>query len=109
MSREIIKAIVDLYKEEGEAVLVTLCRTSGSTPRKAGAKMLVYPDGKTIGSVGGGVLECLAIQKAMELLQIKGSPILWEREPADEDMVCGGSGTLFIERIGGKDMSTDKP
>ena len=101
MNREVVKAIVDIYAKGGEAVLVTLCRTRGSTPRKAGAKMLVYPDGSTLGTIGGGSLEYRAVQKALDLIKTKGSPVLWERDLVDEGMVCGGSGTVYIERIPG--------
>lgn len=99
MNREIVRAIVDVYAGGGEAALVTLCRTRGSTPRKPGAKMLVYPDGRTIGTIGGGVLEYRAVQMALDLLKTKGSPVIWERDLADEGMVCGGSGTVYIERL----------
>jgi hypothetical protein len=37
-----------------EAVLVTVTRYSGSTPRKTGAKMIVLADGIIFGTVGGG-------------------------------------------------------
>lgn len=101
MNREILKAIIDVYRDRSEAVLVTLCQTSGSTPRKAGAKMLVYSNTQILGTVGGGILELKAIQKALELLKIKGSPFLWECEVAGEGMICGGSGTVYIEIIDG--------
>jgi len=100
MSKEIIRAIVDIYESGGEAALVTLCRTTGSTPRKAGAKMLVYANGKTLGTIGGGPLEYQAVQKALKVIETK-KPVLWERDLADEGMVCGGSGTVYIERIQG--------
>lgn len=83
-----------------EAVLVTLCATGGSTPRKAGAKMLVYPDGTIDGTVGGGVLEHEAISKALEIFQTK-KPLFWETCLYDLGMICGGKGTLFLEYLGG--------
>jgi xanthine/CO dehydrogenase XdhC/CoxF family maturation factor len=49
----LIEEVVGVYRRGGEAVLVTLCSTKGSTPRKAGAKMLVYPCGKIKGTIGG--------------------------------------------------------
>ncbi len=91
-------AVVDLYQKGGEAVLVTLCSTKGSTPRKAGAKMLVYRSGKTIGTIGGGELEYEAVMKAEEVLKTRKS-ILWEKPLQDLGMVCGGAGTLFLEYL----------
>ena len=38
-------------------VLATVVRTSRSVPRRAGSKMLVFADGHTIGTVGGGAME----------------------------------------------------
>lgn len=97
----LIKEVVDVYRRGEEAVLVTLCSTRGSTPRKAGAKMLVYPDGKTKGTIGGGELEFEATGKALEVMKTKES-ILWEKELIDLGMVCGGAGTLYLEYLSGK-------
>lgn len=97
----LIKEVVDVYQKGEEAVLVTLCSTRGSTPRKAGAKMLVYPDGKTKGTIGGGELEFEATSKALEVMKSKES-ILWEKKLIDLGMVCGGAGTLYLEYLSGK-------
>ncbi len=40
---------------EDPKALITVIATKGSVPRKAGAKMLVWPYGKTMGSIGGGL------------------------------------------------------
>ena len=51
--------------KRGEAAaLVTVIRAQGSTPQRAGAKMLVFADGRTIGTIGGGCYENDAIGKA---------------------------------------------
>ena len=42
--------------QETPPVLVTIVSRHGSTPREVGAKMLMLPDGKCVGSVGGGDL-----------------------------------------------------
>ena len=54
-----------------------MVETGGSTPAKAGAKMLVLPTGKTVGTVGGGALENRAIETAKELLS-RGECLLQE-------------------------------
>ena len=53
--------MADIYDEIGKikigsrkATLCIITETKGSTPRKAGSKMIVYDDGKTIGTIGGG-------------------------------------------------------
>lgn len=46
------------------AVLCSILASSGSTPRGAGAKMLVLEDGSTLGTVGGGAVELHATSSA---------------------------------------------
>jgi xanthine/CO dehydrogenase XdhC/CoxF family maturation factor len=96
----LIKEVVDIYQRGEEAVLVTLCSTRGSTPRKAGAKMLVYHDGRTKGTVGGGELEFEATKKALEVLKTKQSK-LWESDYIELGMICGGAGLLYLEYLRG--------
>jgi xanthine dehydrogenase accessory factor len=98
MNKKILEAIVKVQQNDETAALVTLCSTRGSTPRKAGAKMLVYSNGTTLGTIGGGPLEYQAIQKALDVIKTR-KPILWERDLADEGMICGGSGIVYIECI----------
>ncbi len=53
----------------GEAVtLVTIVRSQGSTPQRVGAKMLVYADGRIVGTIGGGCYESDAIGKVENAL-----------------------------------------
>ena len=60
----------------GEAcVLVTVAHTVGSTPREAGATMLVGAQA-SLGSIGGGQLEWLAASAARALLEVGGPPRL---------------------------------
>lgn len=96
---EIIREIQKIYEDQRQAVLVTLCTTAGSTPRKSGAKMLVYPDGSIAGTVGGGTIEFESIKKALEVLETKESQ-LWHSSLLDLGMACGGRATLFIEYLG---------
>ena len=96
---EIISKVKEIYREHGRGVLVTLCATTGSTPRKSGAKMLVYPDGSIAGTVGGGAIEFEAMQKAREIMVSK-QPLLWYSSLKDLGMVCGGQATLFLEFLG---------
>ncbi len=56
--------IAEVLSAGRPAVLVTLVSSQGSTPRKQGARMLVYADGSSEGSVGGGALELRATELA---------------------------------------------
>ncbi len=81
-------------------VQVTVAAASGSTPRECGARMIV--DASAImGSIGGGHLEYVAIEKARGLLAADRSvPVLetFQLGPA-LGQCCGGVATLFFERI----------
>ncbi|MDD2556125.1 MAG: XdhC family protein [Syntrophaceticus sp.] len=97
----LLKDVVNIYQRGEEGVLVTLCSTKGSTPRKAGAKMLVYPDGRVKGTIGGGALEFDATKKALDVMKTKES-ILWEKELIDLEMICGGEATVYLEYLSGE-------
>jgi len=87
--------------EAGEAVvLATVIDTTRSVPRHAGSKMLVFADGRTLGTIGGGEMEARVIQEAGEAL-IDGTPRLLYYDLVDprrgDPGVCGGSVHLYLE------------
>jgi len=100
---EIYREIVRLQEKGQRSVLATVVATQGSTPRKAGAQMLLREDGSFLGSVSGGIVEADVQQIAREVLQ-SGEPRLYERRldelEADRlGLTCGGTIRVFIERI----------
>jgi xanthine dehydrogenase accessory factor len=85
---------------EGRPVaLATVIAASGSTPRQAGAKMLVFPDSQIVGSVGGGRLEHDTIQAALECLATGRSSRIQPVLADDLGMCCGGLVEVFIEPL----------
>ena len=99
----------DIYRklnkviELGErTVLCTVVETSGSVPRHAGSKMLVFPDGHIQGTIGGGEVEERVIQVAKQALKdghpkfVDYSLMRAENEAAG---LCGGSMKVYIEPI----------
>lgn len=62
------RADLELGLLAAPAVLVTVARTQGSTPRETGAWLALFAD-RQLGSIGGGQLEFQALQAARELLQ----------------------------------------
>jgi len=88
----------------GEAVaLVTVVRARGSTPQRAGAKMLVFADGRTIGTIGGGCYENEACLKAREAIT-SGKQSLQHYELNDDfaqenGLVCGGQMDVHIDPL----------
>lgn len=97
----IFKEIVKAQEEKRDFAVVTIVKAEGSTPRGESAKMLVFPDGSSFGTVGGGILEARAIQEALKAIE-KGKSTLVEYSLDDEKeeglpMKCGGDVQLFIE------------
>lgn len=82
-----------------KAALCTVIYTEGSTPRKAGSKMLVFEDGKISGTIGGGSVEKEVIEKALTLLNKNESSKLVYELQDDLSMHCGGLMEVFVEPI----------
>ena len=78
---------------------ITIVETWGSSPRKPGAKMIVYLDGTIRGTVGGGAIEHNLISDAQAAIRA-GDPILKRYELAEIKMKCGGGMAAFIEPTG---------
>jgi xanthine dehydrogenase accessory factor len=91
--------------DEGLSVAVaTITQTKGSTPREVGAKMIVHPYGKHVGTVGGGCGEADVIRAGLDVLQ-DGEPRTVVIDLTEEiNMrslgVCGGVLHVYIERWG---------
>ena len=85
------------------SVLATVVRVQGSTPREAGARMLLLGDGGIRGTVGGGAREADVIAAARDVLARGGSRLLaidfGEGLRGGEGPVCGGTMEVFMERI----------
>lgn len=99
---DIYKAILKAKAQGQGVVLATVTRDSGSVPRHAGAKMLVYADGSIKGTIGGGVMESRAIEKALECLAAgePGNLHVELTDPSRGDAgVCGGQMDIFLEPI----------
>ena len=99
------KVIEALSRLEGEKVaLATIITTKGSTPRKAGAQVLFYRDGRAVGTIGGGCGEAEVRRHAFKVID-RGEPTLilvdLTHDVAEQDgMVCGGTMEVFLEPIG---------
>jgi xanthine dehydrogenase accessory factor len=90
--------------EDDPKAIVTIVSTKGSVPRKTGAKMLVWPYGKTLGSIGGGCSEGKVIRTAQEVIRTGEGQTLRIDMTGDlaeeEGMVCGGIMDVIIEPLG---------
>src|SRR6266545_3365774 len=68
MNQEVFAALADALQRGEEVALVTITSSTGSTPQRVGAKMLVFSDGRTVGTIGGGCYENDAFWKAREAI-----------------------------------------
>jgi len=90
--------------EKGEdLVLATVLSHKGSTPRTAGTRMVIRPDGAILGTIGGGIVEARVMETAPEIFETRTTT---ERSfdlthPITDtmDMICGGHMTVRLEFI----------
>ncbi|MEK6574080.1 MAG: XdhC family protein, partial [Chloroflexota bacterium] len=100
--RSIYGTVADLERNGDTAALCTIIRERGSVPRHAGSKMIVYPDGRIEGTIGGGEMESRVIREAVAALT-DGAPKVVTYGLVDpkggDPGVCGGEVEIFVEPI----------
>lgn len=97
--KSLLARIAELEESGKPAVVVTVVRASGSTPREAGARMIVHPDRSIEGTIGGGRIEQEATEEAVRALA-DGRPRFYDYALTQElGMCCGGTISLFLEVI----------
>jgi xanthine dehydrogenase accessory factor len=98
----IYQAIADLEKKGEAAIICTIVESKGSAPRHEGSKMLVFPDGHIMGTVGGGEIENRVIAEALDALKARQSKFLHydlvSPEKGDPG-ICGGQVEVYVEPI----------
>jgi len=103
MNREVFAAIAEALERGETAALVTIVSARGSTPQRVGAKMLVFADGRSVGTIGGGCYESDAFGKARDAIAAR-KPQLVHYELSDDfaqetGLICGGQMDVYIEPI----------
>lgn len=101
---EVYAEITRANAAEKKLAVAAIVTTSGSTPQRTGAKLLVYEDGRMLGTVGGGCVEADVWAEAREALQADAARLCFftlrdnpDVPPDEEGMVCGGEMEVFIE------------
>lgn len=94
--------VLEKLAEESESYAVaTVLSTKGSTPRQSGAKMIIYPEGRIYGSIGGGCAEAQVIREALKYIGTGRFTVMtvdMTKDVSEEDvMVCGGVMDVLIE------------
>ena len=99
-NEQVYEAALDAIRAGQSACIVTLIESQGSTPREVGAKMLLRPDGSTVGTIGGGAFEQGALDHARSALADGESRVMEYslRGDSEHDLgMCGGTAKVYIE------------
>jgi xanthine dehydrogenase accessory factor len=104
--REVLEALLSEIRAGRRAVVATIVRATGSTPRNVGARMLVRADGTTLGTIGGGAFEAMVARDASGLMEQPDPAPLVKRYAFREEgedalgMACGGTAEVLLEAAG---------
>ena len=104
MSQKLSYFARDLIEQGEDFVIAKVVDTSGSTPRKKGAVLMMKRDGVTIGTVGGGLLEAETEKLCRKTFETKEKSHVYEftldeKQKGALDMGCGGDATVQIDYI----------
>ncbi len=99
--REIYQKVIELIESDEIGAYCTVVETKGSTPQKPGSKLLILPDLRNVGTLGGGCVEAEARRQAIGLMQ-GGNPRLLDFQLDsdygwDDGLICGGNMKIFID------------
>lgn len=103
MLHRFYEELAGFLKEHRTLAVATVVGTEDSTPRETAAKMIVFPDGTSHGTIGGGGLERKVIEDAMDAIRSGGSFTrtynLKGRDEGGFGPICGGTASVYVEVI----------
>jgi xanthine dehydrogenase accessory factor len=100
---ELFASLISAVHAGRRCAFCTVVGSRGSTPQTGGASMLLHPDGRTEGTLGGGCIEAEVRRRAMEMLAAGQSGLLtfdldhdygW-----DDGLICGGQMDITVLAI----------
>ena len=99
--RDVVCQLIEALQAGRPVAYCRLVETRGSTPQKAGALMLVFPDGSQAGTLGGGCVEAEVKRRALAVLQDGDAEIATFQLNSDygwdDGLICGGRMSILIE------------
>lgn len=109
-SRDLILALTDEMQPGGNddcgPVLAVIVSRKGPAPRQIGTRMLVYRNGRIIGTIGGGCMESAVIRQAQRMLitgvkyrLIKADMTGENSDDEEKELLCGGSVEVFLQQL----------
>lgn len=96
----ILQKLAEFNQQQKAICLCLVVSTNGGVPRHAGSKMLVLPDGSTLGTVGGGEVEAAAKEAALEAFRTQKTALVHYSLNAQVETaigVCGGEMQVYVE------------
>src|SRR5579872_2110054 len=105
MMRELLAEWTAARGQRRRCVWCAVVETRGSTPQKAGAAMLVFPDGSQRGTLGGGCIEAEVKQRALRVLNGDGGRpevltfSLDDNYGWDDGLICGGRMSILADPL----------
>jgi len=100
--KSIYKSLQELLTASETVAVATIVSVKGSVPREVGAKMIIHPEGRHVGTVGGGCGEHEVILAGLDVIRT-GEPQMVRLDLTEEVSmeslgVCGGIMDVFVER-----------
>ena len=110
MMQEILRELKNSLRNGQPVAWTALVETRGSTPQKAGAVMLVYPDGSQAGTLGGGCVEAEVKRRALRILDAGSAELISFTLDSDygwdDGLICGGRMSMLVDPVRpGDDLS----
>lgn len=107
--KSIYQSLAELLAADETVAVATVVDVKGSVPREVGAKMIVHPEGRHVGTVGGGCGEHEVILAGLDVVRT-GEPQMVRVDLTEEISmqslgVCGGIMDVFVERWLPEDLS----
>src|SRR5437588_5971295 len=110
--RELLAEVIRSLDSGRSCVFCSVVETRGSTPQKAGAAMLVFPDGRQVGTLGGGCVEAEVKRQALGTLSTDGESktevltfCLDDNYGWDDGLICGGRMTILADPLIGPSLA----
>ena len=101
--QEVVRQLASALKADRPVAYCRLVETRGSTPQKAGALMLVYPDGSQTGTLGGGCVEAEVKRRALAVLHEGKAEVATFQLDSDygwdDGLICGGRMQILIDPV----------
>lgn len=103
MAPDLYEEIVAVRRRGERAALATIVVRKGSTPRRDAAKMLIYQDGRQLGTIGGGCTEAEVCREALTVMRAEKPRLLsfdlTETDPEESGLLCGGIMEVYVEPV----------